>query len=343
VRRDTDVILPSASRAEAIYDRRWMSETCVVHLVWGPLGRAPLERFAASYRHHPAGAQHRLVLLLNGVEDPGLLARCQDLAGELGGSCVSLSGRHLDLEAYVAAAGHVEADTLCFLNSHSRPLVDGWLVYLLDALSRPGVGLVGATGSWGSQLDYLRYQLRLPSAYAAVYGDREATRQEMLSLSRQADPSIRDRGRTAAQLGTMLMLLRQSRSFTRFPSPHVRTNAFVISRDLLLEVWPSRVPNKLAAYRLENGRHSLTARVAEKGRRAVLVGRDGLVYPVEDWPYSLTFWQGTQENLLVADNRTEDYRLGDAARRLLLSRYAWAEQADPGPRAMAGDRHPARA
>ncbi len=42
----------------------------VVHLVWGPLGAGPLQEFLASYKRHPAGAEHELVVLLNNVPDP---------------------------------------------------------------------------------------------------------------------------------------------------------------------------------------------------------------------------------------------------------------------------------
>lgn len=41
--------------------------TAVVHLVWAPLGPAPLRDFLRSYRAHPAGAEHELVILLNGT------------------------------------------------------------------------------------------------------------------------------------------------------------------------------------------------------------------------------------------------------------------------------------
>lgn len=320
-----------------------MPGVCVVYLVWGPLGHRPLERFAASYRAHRAGIEHQLVLALNGVGDAPLLARCEAVAAELGAHTLRLRRPVLDLEAYITAAGELESEHVCFLNSYSRILAGDWLAILAGAAMRPGVGLAGATGSWGSQLDYLRYQLGLSSAYAGVYGDRESTRQAMLRLSRLQDPAVRDRGRLAAQAGTLLMLVRQSTGFARFPTPHLRTNAFAISRRLLLELWPRRVPSKLAAYRLENGRASLTARVLEQGLGAVVAGRDGTPYEIERWPESETFWHGEQANLLIADNRTDDFAGGDAERRLLLSRYAWADRAWVSPAVTAAGRRPERA
>jgi hypothetical protein len=308
-----------------------MVDTCVVYLVWGRLGFAPVERFAASYRQHPAGLEHRLVLLLNGVEDDALRLQCHMLGDALGAQLMELEEPVLDLDAYLTASHRLSAETLCFLNSYSEILADDWLAALRGGLKLPNVGLAGATGSWASQLDYLRYQLHLPSHYATVFSDREATRQAFLELARESDPSIRDRGRLAAQLLTTVMLARQTRTFTRFPTPHLRTNAFAVRRKLLLAIRPRPIRSKLDAYRLESGRDSLTARVAGRGLRAVVVGRDGVCYETSRWAESDTLWQGDQRNLLVADNRTEDYRRAGRERRLLLARLAWGERAQPGP------------
>src|SRR5436305_8940492 len=99
-----------------------MLGTYVVYLVWGPLGAGPIERFAASYRAHPARHEHRLLLLLNGVDDEGLRRRCAAVAGELEAEILELGDRVLDLDAYRAAGQRLDAETLMFLNSHSEIL-----------------------------------------------------------------------------------------------------------------------------------------------------------------------------------------------------------------------------
>jgi len=54
-----------------------------------------------------------------------------------------------------------------------------------------------------------------------------------------------------------------------------------------------------------------------------VAGRDGRVYGSEEWPASRTFRSGEQDNLLVADNRTEQYHAADPTRRGELARFAW--------------------
>jgi hypothetical protein len=302
----------------------------LVHLVRRQNGPQALRAFLHAYERHPAGIEHQLVLAIKGFANDAESCAAVEPARRFRPEVLVLPDDGFDLLAYLRAAKRIAHDCCCLLNSFSRPLVDGWLASLASALEQPGVGLAGATGSWASQLDYLRYQLGLSSAYARMFEDREATRQGFLELARDRDPTLRDRGRLAAQLLSSVMLVRHARGFTRFPAPHLRTNALAVRRDLLLAMHTPRIRTKLDAYRLESGRSSVTARVLLSGLRAVVVGRDGVSYDVERWPESMTLWQGDQQNLLVADNRTEDYQRAPADYRVLLARLAWGEHARPG-------------
>jgi hypothetical protein len=125
-----------------------MSDICVVHLVWGPLGTSALEKFAASYREHPAGMPHRLIVLLNGVTDDEQRAQLVAILREIPHDTLETPRPMLDLAAYVTAASVLDDRYLCFLNSYSEPLVAGWLEKLWRHLTPAGVGLVGASGSY---------------------------------------------------------------------------------------------------------------------------------------------------------------------------------------------------
>src|SRR5438132_6807327 len=121
-----------------------MSEICVVHLVWGPLGVGPLERFAASYLEHDAGIPHRLVVLYNGLNADDLDPWEHALA-ELEHRPLFTPSRRLDMAAYRFATNALDCEAILFLNSYSELLADGWLEKLWRNLQKPGVGMVGAT------------------------------------------------------------------------------------------------------------------------------------------------------------------------------------------------------
>ena len=130
----------------------------VVHLVWGPLGPRPLREFIRSYRAHPAGAEHELVIVLNGVGPTGggggprrgvrrrREGSREALLAELAGiehRLIVLEHAMLDLAAYGHAARQLECPRLCFLNSYSVLAVEGWLSLLAGASTTPASGWRG--------------------------------------------------------------------------------------------------------------------------------------------------------------------------------------------------------
>ncbi|UCI06846.1 hypothetical protein [Mesorhizobium sp. B1-1-8] len=115
-----------------------------------------------------------------------------------------------------------------------------------------------------------------------------------------------------------------SRHFLKFPNVHVRSNAFAIERMTFCSIVEGvDISSKRDAYRFESGRRSLTRLVLKRGKRVVLVGRNGRAFPPEWWPFSGTFRQGLQENLLVADNMTRAYESSTWLEKEFLVQQTW--------------------
>jgi hypothetical protein len=254
-------------------------EIAVVHLVWAPTGARELEEFLAAYRAHTAGVEHRLAVILNGFDgrgDPRLLEVERILEG-VDHEQVVMPHSVLDLSAYRYEAEETDAGLLCFLNSYSRPLVDGWLSQLAAPLSRPDVGLTGIGGSY-------------ESAYSAA---------------------------------PFWLRHRRRRDFDPFPNPHLRTNGFMLERELMLDLdWPP-LDSKVAAWALESGKRSLSRQVWDRGLEVLVVGRDGRTYERDRWRESATFRSGGQRNLLIGDNRTLQYEEADLGMKHTLEQMAW--------------------
>jgi hypothetical protein len=246
---------------------------CLAYLAWTPYGPKAAERFLASYSEHPAGADHRLLLVLAGPEsdrDPW-----RDAFAAVPHQELEL-GEGMDLDHYRTTADRVAAERYCFVNTVSVVLADGWLGHLERALLGPGAGMVGATGSYESP---------------------NAVRPGPLRKLRPGHEP--------------------------FPNPHLRTNCFALSRELLLSLeWPTGI-DKLGAVALEGGSRSLTRQVQERGLKTLVVGRDGVAYPPERWRQSGTFRAGKQANLLLADNRTRHYEEAGPLTRRGLAWLAW--------------------
>lgn len=98
------------------------------------------------------------------------------------------------------------------------------------------------------------------------------------------------------------------RAFPVFPNIHIRSTAFMIDRKLFCHITKGLViANKLDAFYFESGPQSMTRQVLASGGEPLLVGRNGRGYSPKWWPMSDTFRQGTQCNLLVADNQTRNF------------------------------------
>lgn len=114
-----------------------------------------------------------------------------------------------------------------------------------------------------------------------------------------------------------------------FPNYHIRTNGFLIARELLLDLDLWEMREKPDVSRFEAGPRSLTRQIIQRGLEPYIVDCDGVAYAKENWEASATFRAGEQEKLLVADNRTNAYLDADPDMRRWLSCLAWSS-ADPG-------------
>jgi hypothetical protein len=126
------------------------ADVAVVHLVWAPLGVEPLGRFVTSYRAHPAGQEHRLIIVYNGFTRGSRLDQWQEALTDVRHEELLLKGRRLDLAAYREAIEQSDAEVFCFLNSYSEPLVADWLRLLVGHLNDSSIAAVGASGSYES-------------------------------------------------------------------------------------------------------------------------------------------------------------------------------------------------
>jgi hypothetical protein len=328
--------LPRASRRERLMLPEPSGEDarpCLVHLVWAPLGVGPLREFAEALRSHPPGIDHELVLAMNGFASAGEARAHLDEVADLEPKVLFFPENGFDMGTYFATAARLRRERYCFVNSYARPLVDGWLARLDAALELPGVGQVGATGAWASGHSWFLYSAGLPSAYRGLMPPAAVARK----LAREIDEELGGQGRGSvgdvvrARLELLRGVPRALLCYPPFPSRFLRTNSFMITHATLTRLRLHAIRNETDTYALEGSRWSITRQLEGLGLCSLVVDRAGAVYGPEEWHLSRTLWQGDQEGLLVADNRTLSYTNGDFARRRLLSTLAWGPMADPHP------------
>ena len=301
--------------ARAVASRRApMKRLAVVHLIRKRNGLEPARRFLSSYRSFDPGIEHELVLLFKGFGADAERAPYRELAEGLRYHELGVPDRGFDVTAYWAAAETLEYERYCFLNSFSEVCADRWLEKLYHGAIRRGIGVAGATGSYQS---FLPASLRSYLAISRRVHHRGPIKDLLMFLP------------FAHELNYLRRKLLHGLGFDPFPNYHVRTNAFILERELMRRAVHLPIQSKADSYRFESGRTGLTRQLLDKGLDVLVAGADGECYRKEDWHRSNTFWQSRQENLLVADNQTRQYAQGSDELRKLLSHLAWGELARP--------------
>lgn len=296
-----------------------LSDVAVIYLYRFGEPESSVRRFVDSYRSNRAGIAHRLYVALKGFHDVSSLRDAQALFDDLAAEIIEVPDIGYDIGSYRVAANAVKCPRLLFLNAYSRILAENWLAKFGAALDQEGVGLVGATGSWQSNASGFEWELR------RRIGDlvRAAAGRRGVGAVRSA--SVRPARSAWEYVMAPVTYVDMLRSFRRHPNPHIRTNAFMIDRNLFLSLDVGKLKAKKDAYKFESGRRSLTCQVQSRGLAAVVVGRSGIVYPVGKWSMSRTLWRADQDELLIADRRTDEYAAGSSELRAHLEMLAWRD------------------
>jgi len=251
-----------------------------------------------SYAENPAGLKHDLLIVFKGFSGEQDWSEYHQLVLQYSHQALCVSDRGYDIRPYFIVARKFNYRYLCFLNSYSIILDHDWLQKLYAQISKSGVGLAAATGSYESH-----YTNVLNMERAGV-----------------SEPFYR-------RLKGYLRLKLYQAYFDPFPNYHLRTNAFIISRDLMCCIYCHPLWRKLDAHRFESGKNSLTRQIVRRRLRVLVVGKDGRGYEKEEWCKSKTFAQGRQENLLIADNKTQEYSESDDEAKKLRTQMVWGHYA----------------
>jgi len=111
--------------------------------------------------------------------------------------------------------------------------------------------------------------------------------------------------------------------FPKFPNPHIRTNGFLIERELFVDLTRDiSIKDKMDAMLFESGNNSLTRLILKVGD-VCIVGRNGRSYCIDLWPESNVFKCGLQENLLISDNQTDAYLSAPYFKKQFLLKKTW--------------------
>ncbi|MDQ6756637.1 MAG: hypothetical protein M3004_06845 [Bacteroidota bacterium] len=277
----------------------------VVYLIWLPAGTESFYKFIYSYLHNIAGLSHQLIMLFKDSEiDSKDTDPYHRYLEEMNIHYTSLYFKGgLDIDAYFFAAKNISKDLILFLNTNSILLSDNWLLKMYDNIIKENVAMVAATGSFQSY-----------SSTAFIRNSWQYERQKSFSHNfRKYKLFIKS-------------FFYYKLFFKSFPNPHLRTNGFMIWKNIFLEIKYKPLTSKLRAYSFESGRNSITNQILKNNKNVLVVDKFGNKYEINSWYDSKTFWSFNQENLLIADNQTKKYLSASENKRRIYTLIAWGRK-----------------
>jgi hypothetical protein len=111
---------------------------------------ARFKLFLQSYTKFAAGVEHSLFIIYKGFVSEMQRRTARELFSIYDHRPIFTSDTSFDVGAYAEALEQMPHDRVCFLNTNSEILCDGWLGKLAANLDQPRVGVVSATASFES-------------------------------------------------------------------------------------------------------------------------------------------------------------------------------------------------
>ena len=207
-------------------------------------------------------------MVFKGYSDAEHLAEGQSYFEDLPHVPIHTHDAGFDIGCYQRVAHEMREELVCFLNTKSEILCANWLRYLAYHLDRPGVGLVGNTGSY-------------ESLHCLI-------------------PAIRE-----------------------FPNPHIRTNAFLIRRQLFSRIADRfDIRTKIDGWMFECGPDGLSQQVLREGMQLLVIDRRGDAHHISHWQESGTYCTPNSAPL-IGDDTYRKYLVDDPAGRRDKAASVW--------------------
>ena len=300
------------------------NDLSVIFLMWVPYGQDYLISFIESYLKFKPGVEHNLVILFNGCKEPEVINPYLDFlkSRKIDFAYLQLESGQ-DIAAYHWAASQLDTEYVLFFNTYSEIQYDNWGRNYLNAIKKKNVGCVGATGSWLSWFSYgfqrAKFLLSNNLTIRQNLPYFEAKKIKITSLSIVIPARI-------TLLGALIKSIVKYNNFPKYPNPHLRTNAFIIKRELWLSLDFPGLDDKKQAHQFESGANSLTKQVLKSGKSVLVMNKHGELFEPEFWNKSKTLWSQGQRDLLVTDNFTKQYEVSPKDTQLAFQNFLWGNK-----------------
>ncbi len=257
-----------------------------------------LQEFISSLEVFPPGTDHDLLYIFKNFK-PNEIKILVEKYKINNNNIIELPDTNFDIGSYYFSVNHIKTEYVIFLNTFSRPLYKNWLKLYLNALECHDTGLIGATGSYES----FGFNPPIKDGYSLV-------------------DNIKRIAKFFYRISLSIINLQLT---MQFPNPHIRTNAFLTKASIFKNyIDEIGLPNsKLDCHKIESGPNSYTNYALKNNLNPGVISSNGSFITLLNMHKSNVFRRGEQSELIISDNRTNDYKESKNDRKRSLEWDAW--------------------
>ncbi len=230
-----------------------------------------IKNFKNNYLKFNSGFDHNLIIcfkLLNQKQITNIIKDLRDL--KFSKFVDPHNMNDYDFGSYKRVAELHQDKQILFLNSHSYPISENWLLKLMN--NSGNNTLIGTSASNESLLS----SLKLKKKYKFF--------------------------------SYLFKKMRLKKKFSIFPNPHLRTSSFLIKGEKLFDYLKDiKIQSKEDTWEIESGKKSLTNYFKKNNFNIYVVNSDGNKFTENDWIYSETYYYSKQLKSIISDKHTRKY------------------------------------
>jgi len=269
----------------------------IIYLYRFDIPEEKFEKFIKSYKKYKPNLDHELIIIFKGCREYLIKKRMAFLKYYKINTVIKIyKDIGKDIYTYYKIANEIDYKYLLFFNSHSEIMQKNWLNFLYSYIQLNQVSLVGCSASFGTPI---------------IINKNGSGKNNFYKILKNFYHKLRN-----------LFLLKY---FKVFPNFHIRTNGFIIEKDILLKITHKNLKKKINCHIFEHGKNSLTNQILNLNRKVIVVDKMGKFYDQDNISQSKIFWGSRQNDILVADNQTNLYAKSSAKRKNELRFYAWGK------------------
>ena len=230
-----------------------------------------LVNFISNYKKYESGKDHQLLICFKLINNSTLDKYRKILENIKFIEFIDLCEHNdYDFGSYKRVANKYKDYAILFMNSHSFPICDKWLLKLSNHFSDKTI--IATSASNESMVDSIKLK-KIYKFFNYLY--------KKWKYKQEFDP---------------------------FPNPHVRTSSFLIKGDDYCNYIKDKIiKNKFDSWKIESGKNSLTKFFKKKNYNIIVVNSDGNHFLENDWMLSETYNYLNQSKSIISDKHTRKY------------------------------------